>query len=645
MEDFSNLERVVAAYLDKPAVDSIKSAYELAKQAHEGQFRKSGEPYITHPTAVATILAELGMDAETIIAALLHDVIEDTAVTKYELRQKFDDSVADLVDGVSKLTHISFGDQLEAQAETIRKMILAMSKDIRVIIIKLADRLHNMSTLQAISPEKRRAKARETLDIYVPIAARLGMHKFSVKLEDLCFWALYPWRAKILEQSVRQVRGRHREIVNTIESILEGECKKHQLKYFEVQGREKHLASIYKKMLARRISISDVMDVYGFRIIVDNREDCYRVLCYVHSLYKPLPERFKDYIALPKANGYQSLHTTLFGPYGVPVEIQIRSKEMHDMAENGIAAHWLYKSSSLGKITEAHIRSQTWMKNLLEMQKSSFNPAEFLENIKVDLFSEEVYVFTPKGKILELPKGSTAVDFAYAVHTDIGDRCVAVRVDRQYALLSTPLSSGQTIEIITADNSHPNLSWLDFAVTGKARGMIKHYFKRDRNHELLELDHEWLEEATKNNSQALTITGNEGLAVKFGECCHPIPGDVILGQLLPKEGMIVHVGSCYKVNAHSNRPKDYLSLRWDPAIERDFLVTVAVDINNQPGVLADISKGIAQYNSSVENLDMQNLNEAYRRLVFLITVKNLEQLNKIIKRVKKVTNVVNVERV
>jgi guanosine-3',5'-bis(diphosphate) 3'-pyrophosphohydrolase len=645
MEYLSKLEKIVSTYLDESALVSIKKAYDLAEKAHEGQFRKSGEPYIMHPVAVATTLAELGMDADAVIAALLHDVIEDTTVTKYTLRQEFGDSVADLVDGVSKLTHISFGNKIEAQAENTRKMILAMSKDIRVILVKLADRLHNMETLQAIAPEKKRAKARETLDIYVPIAARLGMHKFHTRLEDLCFWAMYPLRAKILEQHVRKVRGQHREIIGTIESLLENECKKHELKYFKVEGREKHLASIYRKMAEKRILVSDIMDVYGFRIIVDSREDCYRVLCYVHSLYKPLPDRFKDYIALPKANGYQSLHTTLFGTYGIPVEIQIRTREMHDMAENGIAAHWLYKTPSLGKITEAHIQAQTWMKNLLEMQKNSSNSAEFLENVKIDLFPDEVYVFTPKGKILELPKGSTAIDFAYSIHSDIGDKCMAVKIDRQYALLSTSLMSGQTVEILTADNVHPNLSWLDFAATGRARAAIRHYFKRDHNHELLALDQEWLDQAMHNNMKALTIKGDENSNVKFAECCHPIPGDVIVGQSLSNGNITVHIGNCATVNTHSNRPKEYISLCWDKAIDKDFLVTVAVDINNKPGVLADISKAMAQYNSSVEDLDMQNLNEAYRRLVFLITVKNLEQLNNIIKRVKNIINVVNVERV
>ena len=503
MSYFSKLKKQISQYLSREQTTQIYNAYCLAEKAHSAQKRQSGEPYITHPVAVATILAELRLDPETIMAALMHDVLEDTPVQKSEIIDQFGKPVADLVDGVSKLTKISFANKAEAHAENFRKMVLAMANDLRVILVKLADRLHNMQTLAGVSPEKRRRVAKETLDIYVPLANRLGMHKLRIQLEDLCFIAIYPNRSTTLQNTVKKLRGNRKEVVRVIESAIENTCKKNKLKQLDVLGREKHLYGIYRKMRDRRLSLSEIMDVYAFRIIVDNVEDCYRVLGYVHNLYKPVPERFKDYIAIPKANGYQSLHTTLFGPYGVPIEIQIRTLQMHEMADNGIAAHWIYKSNSPQVNTEAQVRAQAWVKNILEMQKSSASPVEFVENVKIDLFPDEVYVFTPKGDILELPQGATAIDFAYAVHTDVGNSCVAVKIERQYALLSTPLVNGQTINIITAPGSRPNPAWLDFTVTSKARSMIRHYFKKQRASESIELGYQLLEKAL--NQQSLSI--------------------------------------------------------------------------------------------------------------------------------------------
>lgn len=500
---FTKLKKHLKTYLTKPEIENIYQAYLLAESAHKTQKRQTGEPYITHPVAVATTLAEINMDAETIIAAILHDVIEDTAVDKSEIVDKFGLSIAELVDGVSKLTQISFANKAEAQAENFRKMVLAMTKDLRVIIVKLADRLHNMQTLHGVSAEKRRRVAKETLEIYTPLANRLGMHRLRIDLEDLCFAALYPHRERTLRQAVKKMRGNRQEIIKVIENAIEEVCKKNKLACTEVSGREKHLYSIYRKMRSRRQELAEIMDVYAFRIIVDSIEECYRVLGYAHNLYKPVPERFKDYIAIPKANGYQSLHTTLFGPYGVPIEIQIRTTKMHEMAEYGIAAHWLYKSTTPLADSETQVRAQAWMRDLLEMQKSSTNPMEFVENVKIDLFPDEVYVFTPQGNILELPKGATAVDFAYAVHTDLGNTCVATKIDRQYDLLSTPLINGQTVEIISVPGSQPNPVWLDFAVTGKARSTIRHYFKKQRRGESIDLGQKLLHKALTDRSIVL----------------------------------------------------------------------------------------------------------------------------------------------
>ena len=475
MRLFKKLRRKLS-YLSEKQIEEIYHAYLTAAMAHEGQKRFTGDPYITHPVSVACILADIRMDKQSIMAALLHDVIEDTEIEKQTLREEFGEQVAELVDGVSKLTQIEFRSRAEAQAENFRKMVLAMAKDIRVIIVKLADRLHNMRTLEPLRPAKRRRIAQETLDIFAPIANRLGMHSFYVELEELGFEALYPHRQAVLKEAVRKARGNRKEILSVIFESLKEEIGRHHLSYCEVIGREKHLYSIYKKMRNKNLSFNEIMDVYAFRIIVDNIDNCYRVLGIVHGLYKPLTERFKDYIAIPKANYYQSLHTTLFGPYGVPIEIQIRTQEMDEMANYGIAAHWLYKTGEKF-ISNTQVYAQKWVKNLLEMQQSAGSSLEFIENVKVDLFPDEVYVFTPHGDIMELPNGSTPVDYAYAVHTDIGNTCVTAKIDRQLAPLSTLLLNGQTVEIIISSNARPNPAWLDFVVTGKARSSIRHFLK------------------------------------------------------------------------------------------------------------------------------------------------------------------------
>lgn len=495
MSVYKKLVKELKQYLEPDKIALTTKAYELAESAHGKQRRHSGDAYITHPVAVAAILAALRLDYETIIAAILHDVLEDTAVEKHELVEQFGEGVAELVDGVSKLTLIEFESRAQKQAENFRKMILAMTRDIRVIIIKLADRLHNMRTLDAVPQEKRGRVATETLEIYAPIANRLGMHAFRLEYEELGFSALYPMRYRVLKRSVKKARGNRKGILKEIEANLKTGLKEAKLLPSELVGREKHIYSIFKKMRTKQLSFSEIMDIYGFRVLVEDRDMCYRVLGVLHSLYKPLPHRFKDYIAIPKANGYQSLHTTLFGPYGVPIEIQIRTFEMDHMAESGIAAHWLYKADSR-VCNEAQERARQWIQGILEMQqKSAGSSLEFIENVKIDLFPDEVYVFTPKGNIMELPNGATPIDFAYAVHSEVGNTCIAAKIDRRLVPLSTRLVSGQTIEVMTAQGARPNPAWLNFVRTGKARSNIRHYLKTQRRNEAIVLGKRLVEKA------------------------------------------------------------------------------------------------------------------------------------------------------
>jgi RelA/SpoT family (p)ppGpp synthetase len=507
---FAPLAKILSARYSPSVIESVHKAYFLAHEAHEGQCRYSGEPYITHPVAVAGILAQMHLDFPTLQAALLHDVIEDTKVNKQTIVEQFGPDVAELVDGVSKLTQIKFESKAEAQAENFRKMVLAMAKDIRVVIIKLADRLHNMRTLGVLPESKRRRIALETLEIYAPIANRLGMHSFRIEFEDLGFAILYPLRYRVLKESVAKARGNRKEILAEIETTLQQALRKAGIATISILGREKYLYSIYKKMLNKHIAFSEIMDVYAFRIIVSSVDSCYRVLGAMHTSFKPVPERFKDYIAIPKANGYQSLHTVLFGPYGVPIEIQIRTEDMDAMAESGIAAHWLYKNSAKNK-ARAHLRAQAWLQGLVEMQKGGDSSLEFIENVKIDLFPDEVYVFTPKGNILELPRGACPVDFAYAIHTDIGNACVAAKINRRLAPLSNQLLSGQTVEIITAPEARPNPAWLNFVVTAKARSEIRQAVQKQKLGESIELGRRLLERALSTLSLRLEDISPENL--------------------------------------------------------------------------------------------------------------------------------------
>ena len=626
----------LSGYLGDEQVNLVRRAYFYAEQAHDGQRRRSGEAYVTHPLAVASILADMHMDHQSLMAAMLHDVIEDTGIAKEALHAQFGESVAELVDGVSKLTQMNFETKAEAQAENFQKMAMAMARDIRVILVKLADRLHNMRTLEVLSGEKRRRIAKETLEIYAPIANRLGMHSMRVEFEDLGFKAMHPMRSERIRAAVRRARGNRKEIVTRIEESLL-HCLEREGLSGEVVGREKHLYSIYQKMRGKRKSFNEIMDVYAFRIVVDKVDTCYRVLGAVHNLYKPLPGRFKDYIAIPKANGYQSLHTTLFGMHGVPIEIQIRTREMEEMANNGIAAHWLYKSSEDELPKGNHARARQWVKGVLELQQRAGNSLEFIESVKIDLFPDEVYVFTPKGRIMELPKGSTAVDFAYAVHTDVGNTCIACRINRRLAPLSQALESGSTVEIVSAPGARPNPAWLNFVVTGKARTHIRHALKLQRRSESVNLGERLLNkvlasfethldkvpaerqlavlneyrletfddllediglgnrmayvvarrllasdgEELPNAEGPLAIRGTEGLVLSYAKCCTPIPGDPIVGHLSAGKGMVVHMDTCRNISEVRHNPEKCIQLAWAKDVTGEFNVELRVELEHQ----------------------------------------------------------------
>ncbi len=494
MQTINDLSKLIGTYLQPEQVQKVQRAYQFSAKAHEGQKRKSGEPYIHHPLEVAYILGEMHMDHQTIMAAILHDVIEDTPTAKTVITRSFGKGVAEIVDGVSKLDKIQFESVEEAQAHNFRKMLMSMSNDIRVILVKLADRLHNMRTLEALKPEKRRRITKETLEVYAPIALRLGVNTIRLELEERGFQIYYPMRYRILNEQINKARGHRKEIITKIRTALKRRMRQEKVPG-QILGREKHLYGIYLKMRDQNLSFNDVYDVYAFRLIVDDINTCYRTIGIVHNLYKPVPGKFKDYIAIPKANGYQSLHTVLFGPYGVPIEIQIRTKEMDDVAEAGIAAHWLYKAEGKSKKSirkgndrsGAHRRAREWLRNIVELNKSAGNPEEFFENVKIDLFPDDVYVFTPRGKIMELPSGATAVDFAYAIHTDIGNSCVGARINRKLFPLGTLLKNGQTVEIITANSGRPDPAWLNFVVTAKARTQIRQFLKNLQNDEAIAL--------------------------------------------------------------------------------------------------------------------------------------------------------------
>jgi len=696
----SDLCSLLEHYLHPREVQKVFDAYRFGAEAHEGQRRLSGEPYITHPLAVAKLLGEMRLDGDAIVAAILHDVIEDTPTAKAEIAERFGTEVAELVDGVSKLTQIDFKSKAEAQAENFRKMVMAMSHDIRVILIKLADRLHNMRTIWVMPPHKRWRIAGETLDIYAPIAHRLGMNSFCVELEDLAFAALYPLRYRVLKDKLRRQDGSRSELVETVRTVLAQHLEEVGISA-RVSAREKHLWSIYKKMRSKRASFQDIFDVHGLRVIVDDVDTCYRVLGVMHSLYKPLPGRIKDYIAIPKGNGYQSLHTTLLGPRRIRIEAQIRTAEMDRLAESGIAAHWLYKDGEHAS-SVAHDRAREWVGGLIEMQRNAGNPVEFIENVKVDLQPDEVYVFTPTGEIMELPRGATAVDFAYAVHSDIGDSCIAAMVDHRLTPLRTPLDTGQTVEVITAPVARPNPAWLDFVVTAKARAAIRHSLKRLRREEAVDLGRRLVDQALQAlelsldavsdervaraldglgladietvfeqvgfgermpwlvaqrlsgvgdepgpngaPSAPLTIRGSEGAVVTFARCCRPIPGDHIVGFASSGRGVVVHHQGCRNLRDYHNQPEKWLDVQWDESIAGDFPVSVAVDVVNERGVLASIAATVSELGSNIDGVDVSEKEGMVATIHLTFGARDRTHLARIMRRLRLLSSVIRISR-
>jgi GTP diphosphokinase / guanosine-3',5'-bis(diphosphate) 3'-diphosphatase len=692
------LNRRMQRYLPADHVQQVMQAYEFAAKAHTGQQRYSGEPYISHPVAVATILAELKLDAQTLMAALLHDVIEDTGVPKDHIASLFGEEVAELVDGVSKLDKIEFRSRAEAQAESFRKMLLAMVGDIRVILVKLADRTHNMRTLWIMPPEKRRRIARETLEIYAPIANRLGMNAIRVELEDLGFRCLHPYRYRVLERALKRALGSQKQVLHKISKRFDQGLDEVQIEA-RVAGREKHIYSIYRKMRDKKRALNEIVDVYGIRVITDTVDNCYRALGIVHKCYKPMPGRFKDYIAIPRVNGYQSLHTTLFGPGGLPCEVQIRTEDMDRVAESGIAAHWLYKSGG-PPATQPQVRAREWLSNLMEMEEGG-SSEEFLESVKIDLFPDKVYVFTPQGDIVRLPRGATCVDFAYAVHTGVGNRCVAARIDRRPVPLRTTLKNGQTVQIVTARGASPNPAWVNFVVTAKARMAIRSFLKNLKRHEASELGKRLLENALRefkltirkvpddrmrttldllgcNNVQELyeqiglgermaslvarrlvpdnagetgagqpaplTIAGTEGMVVTYGRCCHPIPGDTIFGYLSAGRGIVIHRDDCGNLAEFRKQPDKWIAVEWEKQLKRAFAVEVRAEVRNRLGVLAAVAANISSTETNIEHVQVVERDGDSSSLIFLLKVESREQLERVLRSIRAMPDVLTVTR-
>ncbi len=688
----------VSTYLPPEQVERVRAAAEFGAAAHLGQKRLSGEPYIAHPVAAADILAELHLDADTLIAAILHDVIEDTPTPKAEIAARFGDDVAEIVDGVTKLDQIQFKSRQEAQAESFRKMLLAMVRDLRVILVKLADRTHNLRTMDAVAPAKRRQVARETLDIYAPVAERLGLYTIKLELEELGFQTLYPQRYRVIARALRRALGNQKQFLARIRAQLEPALKKAGIDA-QVETREKHLYSVYQKMQRKRAPLAEIVDVYGLRVIVDTVDTCYRAIGVVHSVFKPMPGRFKDYVAIPRVNGYQSLHTTLFGPNAVPIEVQIRTRDMDQVAESGIAAHWKYKEDA-GEGSAQQERARAWLTHLMQMQESG-SSEEFIESVKVDLFPDKVYVFTPRGDILRLPRGATVVDFAFAVHTDIGNRCVAAKVDRRLTPLRTVLRNGQTVHIITAKGARPSPAWVNFVVTAKARSGIRHYLKSLKSHEAVELGRRLLEQALAefrvdlaavdaatlaaalgefalhsaeelyekiglgerlaplvarrllpgDQSQSgdsaaapLAVAGAEGLLVTYAHCCYPLPGDPILAFLSTGRGIVIHRETCANVTDYRKHPENWLPVNWQASDGRFFFTEIRVEAANRMGLLAAVSAAISATQTNICSVNFQHDESETATMIFMLEVLDREHLARVIRTVRRMSDVVRIVR-
>ncbi len=711
MSEISEFTRHLGNYLPQPDVALVELAFQFSESAHRGQFRKSGEPYITHPLAVASILSQWRLDAQGLAAALLHDVMEDTAVTKVEIEARFGKPVADMVDGVSKLDQIEFTSREEAQAENFRKMLLAMARDVRVILIKLADRLHNMRTLDAMAPAHRRRIARETIDIYAPIANRLGLNALYVELQDLAFKHLYPLRFRVLANSIKAARGNRREVMNRLLDVIRDGFAKSGIAA-AVTGREKSIYSVYKKMREKRCTFSQVFDIFGVRVLVPDPTACYSALGVLHGLYKPIPGKFKDYIAIPKANGYQSLHTTLFGPFGTPLEAQLRTHDMNRIAEAGVAAHWLYKSGGELDLEQAQRDTHRWLQSLLEIQSESRDSKEFLENIKGDLFPDEIYVFTPKGKIMALPQGATAVDFAYDVHTDIGHHCVAARINYELLPLRTELKNGDHVEILTSPTARPNPSWLSFVGTGKARSRIRHFLKGLQQKESAALGERLLNQAlatlkvapdaiswsrwealqreygaktqldiladigtgkrlsfvvaqaltrtvgrsdeagtggtstaTAVKASTLTLRGVEGVAIQYGKCCRPIPGDKVIGQFRKGQGLLVHTRECVTLKKQRPDPDQLVDVEWAHDVQGVFDAGIRLLIEDRRGLLAELALAIADAEANIDNVSLERPDGGEVSAIFFsVQVRDRSHLAHVMRSLKRVAAVRRVQR-
>jgi GTP pyrophosphokinase len=701
----SKLTQLLKAYLSQKEIELVWEAYRYSDKAHMGQKRVGGEAYISHPVSVACIASEFHLDAASIQAALLHDVVEDTPSTADDIKKKFGSQVAKLVDGLSKLDKIHFENDTEAQAENFRKMLLAMSQDVRVILIKLADRLHNMQTLAPLKPSKRKKISQETLDIYAPIANRLGLNSVYQELEDLSFQYIHPLRYKTIQKAIIASRGNRKEIIEKTLMAIEEKLKKSGIKA-EVTGREKNPASIHRKMLNKHTNFSQINDIYGFRIAVSNLNDCYLTLGELHSLYKPIPGKFKDYIAIPKANGYQSLHTTLFGPFGMPFEIQIRSENMHKLAEAGVAAHWLYKNKD-AHVTELQQQTNQWLKRLLEIQTESSDSFEFLEHLKIDLFPDEVYVFSPKGKIFVLPKGSTTIDYAYAVHTVVGNTAMAAKINQELVPLRAELTTGDHIEIITASVAKPNPAWLNFVITPKARSQIRLYLRSAETKDLIILGNSMLNNAlkafhvgpatirkrhwdklildyhldSKDNIlidialgkrinvmvahqltskidgskqikkqtkflDVITIKGSEGMAIKLATCCHPIPGDPILGFINKDRGLIIHTHDCPSIRKFKLDHEKWVDVEWEPNPDAYFNVNLNLLVINERGVLAKITSVIADSEANIDNISVdEGDGSSFSNLRFIVQIRNRLHLADLIRNLRKISKINKISRV
>ena len=704
-QDNSRLTQLIKTYLPKKEVDKVWEAYRFSEKAHSGQKRRSGEAYISHPVSVACIAARFHLDSQSIQAALLHDVVEDTQVTESDIELKFGKQVSILVTGLSKLDKVEFQDANEAQAENFRKMLLAMTQDVRVMLIKLSDRLHNMQTIQSLDESRKIRIAQETVDIYAPIANRLGLNNLYQELEDLCFEVLHPVRYKTIQKAIKASRGNRKEVIEKISNEISNKLNSVKTKS-EITGREKNPASIHRKMLEDQTGFNQINDIYAFRIIVNDINDCYLTLGTLHSLYNPIPGKFKDYIAIPKANGYQSLHSTLLGPFGVPVEIQIRTKNMHQLAEAGVAAHWLYKTKD-AHVTDLQQKTNQWLKRMLEIQNDSSNSLEFLEHLKVDLFPDEVYVFSPDGKIFALPKNSSTIDFAYAVHSDVGNKAVSAKINQILVPLRTRLSTGDHVEIITSTLAKPNPTWLNFVITGKARSQIRNYLRSAESKDLIFLGEKMLNNAlnafhihptaikkkhwnklildyhveskdeilmdialgkkvnvmvahqltnlmdgvASNKKQTkmldvITIKGSDDMAIQLANCCHPIPGDPILGYINKDKGLVIHTHDCKIVNELSLEHDRWVDVEWEPDSEKLFNVRLSVLVVNERGMLGKIASVIADAESNIDNVSLQDMDGSpFATLNFVVQVRHRLHLAELIRNLRKITKVNKITRV